>query len=115
MSGLPIGEELVVSSMQERISEMLNHTNAFIFLSGDLTTLEALITFASWAYLDIYKKSTGLLNVNNFYDGLLTFINHAIKNHFVSQTIKKLFICTCTANELLDFLQGYTPELDPKT
>ncbi|KAK9217542.1 hypothetical protein WN943_006171 [Citrus x changshan-huyou] len=47
MSGPSIGEELVVSSMQERIYEMLNHADAFIFLPGDLATFEALITFAS--------------------------------------------------------------------
>ncbi|KAK9185181.1 hypothetical protein WN943_025535 [Citrus x changshan-huyou] len=75
----PTGEELVVSGMQERISEMLNHADAFIFLPGDLATLEALITFASWAHLNIHKKLIGLLNVNNFYDGLITFLNHAIK------------------------------------
>ncbi|KAK9199090.1 hypothetical protein WN944_014277 [Citrus x changshan-huyou] len=40
-------EELVVSSMQERITEILNHADAFIFLPGDLATLEALITLAS--------------------------------------------------------------------
>ncbi|KAK9199847.1 hypothetical protein WN944_015040 [Citrus x changshan-huyou] len=115
MSGPPIREELVVSSMQERISEMLNHANAFIFLLGDLTTFEALITFASWAHLNIHKKLIGLLNVNNFYDGLLTFINHAIKNHFVPYSVKKLFISASTANELLDLLQAYTPEPYPKT
>ena len=37
------GEELVVSGMQERITEMFNHADAFIFLPGDLVTLEALI------------------------------------------------------------------------
>ena len=46
MSDILIGEELVVSSMQEWISYMLNHANAFIFLSGDFATLDALITFA---------------------------------------------------------------------
>ncbi|KAK9200258.1 hypothetical protein WN944_015455 [Citrus x changshan-huyou] len=30
------GEELVVLGMQERITEMLNHADAFIFLPGDL-------------------------------------------------------------------------------
>ncbi|KAH9685230.1 cytokinin riboside 5'-monophosphate phosphoribohydrolase [Citrus sinensis] len=89
MSGPPIGEELVVLNMQERISEMMNHADAFIFLPGDLATFEALITFASWAHLNIHKKPIGLLNVNNFYDGLLTFINHAIKNHFVPYSVKK--------------------------
>ena len=43
----PISEEFVVSSIQGRITEMLNHVDAFIFLLGDLATLEALITFAS--------------------------------------------------------------------
>ncbi|KAK9187762.1 hypothetical protein WN944_019161 [Citrus x changshan-huyou] len=90
----PTGEELVVSGMQERISEMLNHADAFIFLLGDLATLEALITFASWTHLNIHKKSIVLLNVNNFYDGLITFLNHAIKNYFIpSSTKKTLHLC----------------------
>ena len=47
LSNSPIGEELVVSGMQERITEILNHVDTFIFLPGDLATLEALITLAS--------------------------------------------------------------------
>ena len=42
LSDSPTGEELVVSGMQERITEMLNHADAFIFLPRDLATLEAL-------------------------------------------------------------------------
>ena len=67
LSDSPIGEELVVSGTQERITEMLNHADAFIFLPGDRATLEALITLASWAHLHIHQKPIGLLNVNNFY------------------------------------------------
>ena len=40
-------EELVVSGMQERITEMHNYVDSFIFLSRNLATLEALITLAS--------------------------------------------------------------------
>ena len=94
---------------------MLNHTDAFIFLPGDLTTLEALITLASQAYLHIHQKLIGLLNVNNVYDGFIAFLNHAIKTYFIHSTGKKLFICAHTANELLDLLQAYRPELDPQT
>ncbi|KAK9195372.1 hypothetical protein WN943_003493 [Citrus x changshan-huyou] len=107
------GEELVVSGMQERITEMLNHADAFIFLSGDLATLEALITLASWVHLHIHQKPIGLLNVNKFYDGFITFLNHAIKNYFIPSNVKKLFICAHTANELLNLLQAYKPEPDP--
>ena len=62
---------------------MLNHVDAFIILPGDLATLETQITFASWAHLNIHQKLVGLLNDNNFYDGLITFLSHAIKNYFI--------------------------------
>ncbi|KAK9185002.1 hypothetical protein WN943_025355 [Citrus x changshan-huyou] len=88
LSGFNYGKHKeFVSDMQERITEMLNHADAFIFLPGDLATLEALITLASWAYLHIHPKPNA----------------------------KKLFICAHTANELLDLLQAYKPEPDPWT
>ena len=94
-SDLSTGEELVVSGMQERITEMLNHADAFIFLPGDLATLETLITLASWAHLHIHQKPIGLLNVNNFYDGFLAFLNHSIKKLFHSfQYEKAFYLCS---------------------
>ncbi|KAK9225595.1 hypothetical protein WN943_010637 [Citrus x changshan-huyou] len=86
-SDSPTGEELVVSSVQERIIEMLNHADTFIFIPGDLVTLEALNTLASWTHLNIHQKPI----------------------------VKKIFICAHTANELLDLLQAYRPEPDPST
>ncbi|KAK9232888.1 hypothetical protein WN943_023136 [Citrus x changshan-huyou] len=112
LSDSPTGEELVVLGMQERITKMLNHADAFIFLPGDLTTLEALITLASWVHLHIHQKLIDFLNFNNFYDGFVGFLNHAIKNYFIHSIEKKLFICAHTANELLDLLQTYRPEQD---
>ncbi|KAK9180831.1 hypothetical protein WN944_023966 [Citrus x changshan-huyou] len=90
-------------------------TGEELVVSGDLATLEALMTLASWAHLHIYQKPIGLLNVNNFYDGFIAFLNHAIKNYFIPSNVKKLFICAHTANELLDKLQAYKPEPDPWT
>ncbi|KAK9199746.1 hypothetical protein WN944_014939 [Citrus x changshan-huyou] len=84
-----------------------------VYGGGDLATLEALITLASWAHLYIHQKPISLLNVNNFYDGFIAFLNHAIKNYFVLSNAKKLFICVHTVNELLDLLQAYRPEPDP--
>ena len=95
LSDPPTGEELVVSGIQQRIFKMLNHVDAFIFLPGDLATLESLITFASWAHLNIHKKPIGLLNVNNFYDDLIIFLNHAIKIYFIPFSAKKtLHLCS---------------------
>ena len=45
LSDSPTGEELVVSSMQERITEMLNHADAFILLPGDLASCNSKGTY----------------------------------------------------------------------
>ena len=47
LHGLQIIEELIVSSMLERIYVMLNYGDTFTFLLKDLATIEALIKFAS--------------------------------------------------------------------
>ena len=75
----PIGEELVVSSLHERISNMLNYADTFISVLGDLATLETLITFTSSAYMNIHKKSINMLNVNKFCDGLIVFLNMQLR------------------------------------
>ncbi|KAK9232870.1 hypothetical protein WN943_023118 [Citrus x changshan-huyou] len=81
----------------------------------ELVVSEALITLAFWAHLHVHQKPIGLLNVNNFYDGFIALLNHAIKNYFIPSTMKKLFICAHTVNELLDMLQAYKPEPDSRT
>ncbi|KAK9195362.1 hypothetical protein WN943_003483 [Citrus x changshan-huyou] len=95
LSDSSTGEELVVSGMQERITEMLNHVDAFIFFPGDLATLEALITLASWAHLHIHQKPINLLKVNNFYDGFITFLKPCNKKLLHSfQCEKTFYLCS---------------------
>jgi uncharacterized protein (TIGR00730 family) len=71
--GKIIGEELQVSTMSDRLNAMFNHADAFIALPGGLGTLEKIFHISSWAQLHIHHKPIGLLNVNGFYDNLLSF------------------------------------------
>ena len=57
----------------------------------------------------------GLLNVNNFYESLIVFLNHTIKNDFIPPLAKKLFFCSLIANELFDLLQAHKLEPNPMT
>jgi uncharacterized protein (TIGR00730 family) len=72
--GKTIGEELQVSIMSDRMNTMFNHVDAFIALPGGLGTLEEIFHISSWAQLHIHHKPIGLLNVNGFYDNLLSFL-----------------------------------------
>jgi uncharacterized protein (TIGR00730 family) len=82
--GKTIEEELQVSTMSERLSVMFNYADAFIALPGGLGTLEEIFHISSWAQLNIHQKPIGLLNVNGFYNTLLSFLDHAVEQQFLT-------------------------------
>jgi uncharacterized protein (TIGR00730 family) len=82
--GKTIGNELHVSTMSDRMNAMFNHADAFIVLPGGLGTLEEIFHISSWAQLHIHHKYIGLLNVNGFYDNLLSFPDQAVEQQFLT-------------------------------
>jgi len=82
--GKTIGEELQVSTMSEQLNTMFKHVDAFIALPGGLGTLEEIFHISSWAQLHIHHKPIGLLNVNGFYDKLLSFLDQAVEQEFLT-------------------------------
>ncbi|XVE79921.1 hypothetical protein DITRI_Ditri14bG0096000 [Diplodiscus trichospermus] len=75
--GKIVGEELRVPTLQDRIWKMLDNSNAFIALPGGIGTLEENFQIASWAQLNIHHKPIGLLNVDGFFNKLLSFLDQA--------------------------------------
>ena len=86
--GKTIGEELQVSTMSDRMNAMFNHADAFIALPGGLGTLEEIFHISSWAQLHIHHKLIGLLNVNGFYDNLLSFLYQAVEQQFLTSSAR---------------------------
>jgi uncharacterized protein (TIGR00730 family) len=111
--GKTIGEELQVSTMSDRLNTMFNHADAFIALSGDLGTLKEIFHISSWAQLHIHHKLIGLLNVNGFYDNLLSFLDEAVEHEFLTSSARQIIISTATAEQLIDQLQYFIPVIDP--
>ena len=98
--------------MHERIARMFTYTDAFVALSSGLGTLEELFQVASWAQLRIHQKPIGVLNVNGFYDGLLSFLDHAVEQNFMTHEARQIFISSSTASELIDRLQAFEPDTE---
>jgi hypothetical protein len=81
--GKTIREELQVPTMFDRLNVMFNHADAFIVLPGGLGILEEIFHISSWTQLHIHHKPIGLLNVNGFYDNLLSFLDQAVEQEFL--------------------------------
>jgi hypothetical protein len=73
----------VVKDMHERKAMMSDLAEGFIAMPGGMGTLEELFEMVTWAQLGIHAKPIGLLNVNGFYDGLASFIDHLVGTGFV--------------------------------
>ena len=115
ISRVTVGEEFQVSSMHERIAQMICNVDAFIALPGGFGTLEEIFQIASLAHLNLHRKPIGLLNVNNFFDSLFTFLDQAVEQGFISASARKILVSASTAEELIDKLQKYVHEPDPAT
>jgi uncharacterized protein (TIGR00730 family) len=111
--GKTIGEELQVSTMSDRMNAMFNHADAFIALPGGLGTLEEIFHISFWAQLHIHHKPIGLLNVNGFYDNLLSFLDQAVEQEFLTSSARQIIISAATAEQLIDQLQSFIPVIDP--
>ncbi|KAL6518199.1 hypothetical protein OROMI_033900 [Orobanche minor] len=111
--GVTIRDEFRAANMQDHISHMSNNVDAFITLPGGFGTLEELFHVVTRAQLNNHKKPIGLLNVNGFFDGLLTFINYSFEKGFISERAKCIIVVATTPEELIEKLIAFVPEPDP--
>jgi uncharacterized protein (TIGR00730 family) len=68
------------------MNTIFNHADTFIALPGGLGTFEEIFHIFSWAQLHIHYKPIGLLNVNGFDDNLLSFLDHAVEQKFLTSS-----------------------------
>ncbi|KAF3617250.1 putative cytokinin riboside 5'-monophosphate phosphoribohydrolase LOGL6 [Capsicum annuum] len=104
-----VGEVKVVANMHQRRAEMAKHFDAFIALPGVYGTLDELLEVISWAQLGIHDKPVGLLNVDGYYNSLLSFIDKAVKEGFTSPNARQIIVSAPTTTELVEKLEEYVP------
>src|SRR5450830_2163035 len=75
--------QFIVKDMHERKAMMASLSDAFIAMPGGYGTLEELFEMLTWAQLGLHAKPIGLLNVDRFYDGLISFVQNGKEQGFI--------------------------------
>jgi uncharacterized protein (TIGR00730 family) len=75
----------VVQTMHERKAMMAECSDAFLALPGGIGTFEELFEVWTWRQLGYHDKPIGLLNVANYYDHMLTFLNTSVQSGFMGE------------------------------
>lgn len=73
----------VVDSMHERKHKMASLADGFLALPGGIGTLEEISEAFTWTQIGIHPKPCALLNVNSFYNPLLTLLADMVEKGFL--------------------------------
>ncbi|XWS25987.1 hypothetical protein CRYUN_Cryun27aG0114900 [Craigia yunnanensis] len=110
ITGETVGEVKPVADMHQRKAEMARHSDCFIALPGGYGTLEELLEVITWAQLGIHDKPVGLINVDGYYNFLLTFLDKAVDDGFIKPSQRNIVVSAPTARELVQKLEEYVPK-----
>ncbi|KAJ6921012.1 cytokinin riboside 5'-monophosphate phosphoribohydrolase LOG5-like [Populus alba x Populus x berolinensis] len=116
LTGETVGEVRAVADMHQRKAEMARNSDCFIALPGGYGTLEELLEVITWAQLGIHDKPVkllvGLLNVDGYYNYLLTFIDKAVDDGFIMPSQRSIIVSAPSPKELFQKLEEYVPVHD---
>jgi uncharacterized protein (TIGR00730 family) len=99
----------IVHSMHERKALMGDLADAFVALPGGFGTLEEFLEVLTWSQLGLHAKPCALLNVQNYYHGLLGFFEQAVREGFVRGESRALVVVDDDPERLLDQLADWQP------
>lgn len=101
----------VVTSMHERKSMMAALADGFVALPGGFGTLEELIEMLTWAQLRYHDKPCGLVNVRGYFDGLVGYLDHAVREGFLKPENRRLLLVSETPSGLIaEFERATAPQ-----
>jgi len=103
--GIP--DLIVVASMHQRKSQMADLSDGFMALPGGIGTLEGFFELLTWGQLGIHSKPSGILNVAGYFDGLIGFLDHAVKEGFLIPRHRDAILVDSDPRALLDRMLAY--------
>ena len=109
-----LSEIHAVQSMHERKALMADLSDGFVALPGGAGTLEEAFEIWTWAQLGHHRKPVGILNIDGFYDALVTFIDHQAAERFMRQEHRDMLMVEMQSERLLDRFESYTAPLVEK-
>ena len=102
-------ELIITEGLRERKAIMDSKSQAFIALPGGYGTLEELLEIITLKQLGYHNKPVVILNVNGFYQELLTLFEQFIDQHFAKPDCRKLYQVADNVQDALAYIDAYQP------
>lgn len=92
------------ASMHERKQTMADLSDGVIALPGGCGTMEELLEIITWKQLGLYLNPIVILNIDGFYDALLTQLAKAVEENFMRSIHADIWKIATTPEEAVELL-----------
>lgn len=96
----------LVANMHERKALMTDLTDAFVAIPGGVGTFDELFEAWSWNALGYHAKPFAILNVDGFWDSMITFLDQVTVNGFMSQARRDQLLVADGIGDAIDQLDA---------
>jgi uncharacterized protein (TIGR00730 family) len=110
-----IGETVIVDTMHERKMKIYEISDCFLALPGGVGTLDELFEVLTWQQLGIHRKPIAVLNIDEFYDPLLSMLGLAKEKGFIRENDQKRVNVFQASGEVLDGFEKLKQEEVPQS
>ncbi|HMR88731.1 MAG TPA: TIGR00730 family Rossman fold protein [Saprospiraceae bacterium] len=107
-------ELITVTSMHERKTIMHEKSDGAIILPGGFGTLDEMFELLTWGQLGLHTKPIGILNIDGFYDHLISCMDNMVSSGFLRGSNRDMLIIGDDIHKLFDAMVNYEPPLKPK-
>lgn len=108
-------ETIITKTIHERKAAMVESADGVIALPGGIGTLEELAEIITWRQLGLFQKPVIILNTNDFYQPLFSFLEKMIAEKFMKAAYRELWQVATTPEEAIalvcavpDWIPGFT-------
>lgn len=100
-------ELIMVDSMHARKAKMAELADGFIALPGGPGTLEEFFEIFTWGQLGLHRKPCGLLNINQYFDPIVSMFDVMQREQFMQPKYRSMVITDDTPEGILTQFSTY--------
>ena len=104
-------EFILTDTMAERKAAMIAHADAFVMAPGGFGTLEEFFEVLTLKQLGRHGKAIIVYNQDGFFNSLFQMMDECVEKGFMNHVTNEIYQVMTDTDEILSYLDGYTPEV----
>ncbi|MBT8252376.1 MAG: TIGR00730 family Rossman fold protein [Flavobacteriaceae bacterium] len=109
-----LSELIITKNMHDRKVIMYDRSDGFLIIPGGFGTMDELFEIATWGQLGLHTKPIGILNVQGYYDNMISQFKVMVHHGILKQENLDALLVDRDIDKLLNKMKNFIPRPQPK-